>query len=283
MRTYANFERAIESIGDLMRVMSYEVKGARWQSIDVSTKPEMRMKEVLNVSFQVMTQGIEEPTYYHNDIQPNYPWAEDHFQERVAGQPLNPGEQWKNWPWALSADKFRTEGEKFSHTYMERYWPKNAGSKPGELTSNGFDCGEFARHGIRYKYGDLNDVVNHLLGDPLSRQAYLPIWFPEDTGVVHGERVPCSLGYHWILRNGYLHTTYYIRSCDFYRHFRDDLYLSIRLSIWLLQQLRETEQASDHRRWNDVKLGFFVFHCVSMHMFVNDWNKLYGQADSESP
>lgn len=276
MRTYGNFEYAIASVSNQMRDSSYEVRGTRWQSIDVSMKPEMRMMEVLNVSFHVNTKGIEEPTYYHNDIRPNYPWAEDHFQERVCGQPLNPGEQWKNWPWALSADKFRTEGQKFSHTYMERYWPKLAGDDEHSTTG--------VLRGIRYKYGDLDDVVNHLLADPLSRQAFLPIWFPEDTGVVHGERVPCSLGYHWILRNGYLHTTYYIRSCDFFRHFRDDLYLSIRLSIWLLERLREKENQAivtkgedgPDQIWHEVKLGLFTFHCVSMHCFVNDWNKLYG-------
>jgi len=273
MRTYGSFATAIASVSNQMRDASFEVNGLKWQSIDVSTKPEMKMRECLNVSFQVNTQGIDAWSHYHNDIKPNWPWAEDHFQERVAGEPLNPGEQWKNWPWALSADKFRTEGEKFSHTYMERYWPKLAGDD--EHSTKGF------LRGIRYPYGDLNDVVNHLLGDPLTRQAYLPVWFPEDTGVVHGERVPCSLGYHWILRNGYLHTTYYIRSCDFFRHFRDDLYLSIRLSIWLLRQLQETEQESDHRRWNDVKLGFFTFHCVSLHMFINDWNRLYGKASPQ--
>ena len=270
-----------------MRDASVEVRGTRWQSTDVSKKPEMRMREVLNCSFRVSTGWIENLDKYREDIKPNLPWADDHFLERVSGEPLNPGEQWKNWPWALSADKFRTEGKKFSHSYMERYWPKFAGYSdenraeakkvekewPGALMPN---------HGIRYNYGDLNDVVSHLLADPLTRQAYLPVWFPEDTGVVHGERVPCSLGYHWIQRNGYLHATYYIRSCDFYRHFRDDLYLTVRLWLWLLDQLREREPIVDENHqpqdsfWHQIRLGLFTFHCVSMHVFVNDWNTLYG-------
>jgi hypothetical protein len=235
----------------------------------------MRMREVLNVSFQVSTSWIENLTKYRGDIKPNLPWADDHFLERVSGQPLNPGEQWKNWPYALSADKFRTEGGgKFSHTYMERYWPKDAESH--------WDRPVGPRMGIRYPYGDLNDVVSHLLGDTSTRQAYLPVWFPEDTGVVHGERVPCTLGYHFIQRNGYFHATYYIRSCDFVRHFRDDLYLTVRLWLWVLDQLREREAevakrtGDAHQFWHQIRLGMFTFHCVSLHCFVHDWNKLYG-------
>jgi len=270
VRIFPSFAKAIQYTRDLLRDSSYEVRGTKWQSTDVSTKPEMRMREYLNLSFQVNV-GHEDVPTLADDIKPNMPWAEDHFRERVCGDPMNPGEQWKNWPWALSADKFRTEGEQFSHTYMERYWPKKAGANPDVLDSAYFDCGEYERHGIRYRYGDLNDVVNHLMADPYSRQAYLPVWFPEDTGVVHGERVPCSLGYHWIYRSGYLHTTYYIRSCDFVRHFRDDLYLSMRLTFWLLERLKNAEETQG---WIDVKPGFFTFHCVSMHCFVNDWSKL---------
>ena len=66
-------------------------------------------------------------------------------------------------------------------------------------------------------YGDLDDVVTLLTNDPLTRQAFLPMWFPEDTGVVHGTRVPCSLGYHFMQRDGRLSITYYIRSCDIVR------------------------------------------------------------------
>lgn len=267
MRIYPNFAAAIAWVAQQMKDASVEVKGTRWQSTDVSAKPEMRMREILNCSFQVSTGWIEDLDKYRSDIVPNLPWADDHFLERVAGYPVNPGETWRGWPYALSADKFRTEsGGKFSHTYMERYWPRRA---------NGSGARDEDEHmkGIRYPYGDLNDVVNHLLDDPLSRQAYLPVWFPEDTGVVHGERVPCSLGYHWIQRNGYLHSTYYIRSCDFVRHFRDDLYLTLRLWLWLLEQLRKKDERAF---WSQIRLGMFTFHCVSMHCFTNDWQNLYG-------
>lgn len=254
------FNNAIEKAKEALRTRSVLVAPGRWQSIDVSTKPELATYEVLNYSLAVPINGTgADLNRLRQDIQPNLPWADDHFLERVGGQPLNPGEQWRNWPYAHSADKFRTEsGKRFSHTYMERYWPK------------GTEDGELSRVGIRYAYGDLNDVVDHLVKDPLSRQAYLPIFFPEDTGKID-VRVPCTLGYHFIMRHGFFHCTYYIRSCDFMRHFRDDIYLTVRLQLWMLDRLRERD-----KNWFNVGPGLFTMHIVSLHLFRNDFRKIYG-------
>ena len=238
---------------------SYEVKAPRWQGIDISTKPEMAMREVLNYSFQVPLRGIEDLDHWRDDIKPNLPFADVHFAERVGGIPTNPGEAWKIWPWGHKADAHRTEGGQFTHTYQERFWPKFAGQR------HEVDSGELL--GIRYAYADLNDAVDHLTKDPLSRQCYIPIWFPED-GTCNGRR-PCTLGYHFINRHGYLHVAYYIRSCDFIRHWADDCYLTTRLLLWLLARIRERDN-----RWEEVIPGLYTMHIVSFHMFVNDWRAL---------
>ena len=291
MKLYSDFDTAIHQVGDVLRDQSHEIKPFRWQSSDVSDRPEAAMRERLNVSFQVSLGGREDLGVFRSEIRPNLPWADDHFEERVSGVPLNPGEQWRNWPWALSADGHRKEEGKFSHTYMERYWPKRAG-RGDDIDERGItSTGAYiaSHYGVRYAYGDLNDVVDHLGRDPLTRQAFLPVWFPEDTGVVHGQRVPCTLGYHFILRNEYLHHTYYIRSCDFYRHFRDDLYLSVRLHLWILDRLRqlplgaEPGRSFSQRFWDRVKPGLFTFHCVSMHLFINDAIKLWPEKYGKSP
>lgn len=238
-----------------------------WQGTDISQRLEAEMFECLNVSFQSPMVGWSLERL-QKAIKPNLPWADLHFeQERVGGQPLNPGETWKIWPWGNSADKFRKEGEQFNHTYAERFWPKFAG-----LTIRGKWPGDFIYPramnepvaGIRHVYADLNDVINQLIADPLTRQAYIPIWFPEDGS--HTDRKPCTLGYHVIRRGEYFHIVYYIRSCDIIRHFADDVYLAVRLLFWLLDQLKQRDQGV----WQGVVPGMFIMHITSLHCFQGD-------------
>jgi thymidylate synthase len=108
----------------------------------------------------------------------------------------------------------------------------------------------------------------------MTRQAYLPVWFPEDTGIGDGGRKPCTLGYHFLVRNDRMHITYHIRSCDFVRHFRDDIYLTARLVWWMIDRLTEDH---DHHFWSGVKPGMFVMHIASLHMFVNDYIAMFGK------
>ena len=117
--------------------------------------------------------------------------------------------------------------------------------------------------GIRYNYGDFGDVIDLLQREPFTRQAFLPMWFPEDTGSVHGERVPCTIGYHFMRRGNYLPIVYYIRSCDYLRHFRDDIYMACRKLMWVLETLKER----DPERWEDVVPGYYAMHITSLHCF----------------
>lgn len=264
-----DFSEIIAAVFSDFESFSKPVHTEKWQSIDISKRPDAEMREMINVYFQVEMLS-EELDHYRREIKPNLPWADRHFElERASGKPHNPGETWKEWPYALSADKFRTQ-ETFSHTYAERYWPKLA-MKSGYPAKFG-KTRHISHEGIRYRYGDLGSMISLLAMQPLTRQAYLPVWFPEDTGVEHGERVPCTLGYHFINRQDRLHVFYPIRSCDLVRHFRDDLYLTVRLLLLVLSNCRRLNPES----WTHVKPGVFTFWCGSAHMFINDYRKLYG-------
>lgn len=266
-KLYPNFKAVTEAARQQLIDVGKWVAGDQWQSRDIRDKPEMMTREVLFFSFRVAVMG-ENLAALAKDIGPNLPWADDHFHERVGGEPLNPGVQWAKWPWGHSAKTFQDQNGLFSHTYMERFWPKFANWTLGGRLGDNDERPAEAHGGIRYAYGDLNDVVEHLAKHPLSRQAYLPVWFPEDTGVAHGERVPCTLGYHFIMRDNYLHTRYDIRSCDLVRHFQDDVYLAVRLKLWLLHRLRELDPM-----WKKVSPGFFTMHITSLHAFKNDVHK----------
>jgi thymidylate synthase len=180
------------------------------------------------------------------EVGPNLPWAEDHFQERVSGDPLNPGEQYKNWPWYKQGVEDHKLDGKFSHTYMERYWPKTL--MPG---------------GIRFRTGDLGTLVRLLVERPHTRQAYLPIYFPEDLGASSdGHRVPCSLGYHFLIRESKLMVVYHMRSCDWYRYFRDDVYMTVRLGQWVAEKLE------------GVVMDTLTMHISNLHIFADEFDRL---------
>jgi hypothetical protein len=247
---------------------------ARWQGIDISTRPDAEMVELLNVDLDVDLRGIASLAHWRQEIQPNLPWADNHFEERVGGKPINPGVEWANWPWAKSAGGF-IEGGIFNHNYMERYWPKHAGENWAERIADHY----VPNTGIRHTYGDLNDVVQLMLKDPLTRQAYLPIFFPEDTGVGDGGRKPCTLGYQFIMRDNLLHVYYPMRSCDLLRHFRDDCYLTVRLALWLLEQLNE--QSGWSAPWKDVRLGSLQMHMTSLHCFIGDYLLMRKQSEEQ--
>lgn len=239
------------------------VEVGEWQSQQVSTP----MRELLHVVFEWPMP--ERPINLGIETGARLPWAEDHFLERVGGLPLNPSPSEAWWPFAAKKDgtnvAHKSEGEAFSHTYPERMWPKYAGE--GWVIQYQKEHME-PNEGIRFEYGDLNDVVNQLSKSPNTRQAYLPIWFPEDTGAVHGKRVPCTLGYHFIIRDGVLDISYFMRSTDLLRHFQDDVYLAVRLAQWTVEALRE-----DHPH-RPLRVGKLIFHTANLHIFDSDVDML---------
>lgn len=402
MITDATFQTAIARTLKHFKDHQTLVHTEKWQGVDISKKPEMATHEVQHMHYQI-AMPTEELQYYQGQIRPNLPWADDHFDERVCGQPINPGTQWAKWPYALKADGFRHDpgtqisshdwsylaglidgdgcisrsehkndfvsyhlsikqvdhdfltsiqrkfevgnltvknnkvaygkgGKKFecrpqvhwritardevewalkgcepylklkrgkcraaldeigkmtstgtsrkrveerekifNHNYMQRYWPKFAG-----MTDKGVICDRVVKeldlhpnYGIYHAYGDLMDVVRQLAREPLTRQAILPVFFPEDTGAVHGDRVPCSLFYQFFMRNGRLDCVYFLRSCDLFRHFRDDIYLTVRLVLWVLNEVRKLNDTF----WQ-VEPGDYVMSITSLHMFRNDYLSL---------
>ena len=228
----------------------------KWQQLDVSQSPAHATHELRNVTLWLtdvpMGGGID-------CVPADMPWAEDHFQERVGGKPVNPGATHHYWPYhGMSAQlHLRNGGTIYDHNYMERFWPKEAGWDSSKAVIPHF--------GIRFPYGDLEDVVQLLIREPSTRQAFLPVWFPEDTGATEGQRVPCTLGYHFLARAGKLSMTYYLRSCEIYRHFTNDVYLAARLLQWVAAR---TQMVPDQ----------LTMQISSFHGFVGDADKIIALA-----
>tara|TARA_B100000902_G_scaffold121095_1_gene121308 strand:- start:981 stop:1730 length:750 start_codon:yes stop_codon:yes gene_type:complete len=231
---------AITKTKEKLYSLGKEVYSGKWQSVDV----EHSMWELFNHNFSTaMPQTIEEMV---KEVKPNLPWADDHFEERVGGKPLNPPPSNEWWPFAQKNNKQFKSDKKFSHTYPERLWPPYI-------------------QGIRASYGNMANVIDLLEREPFTRQAFLPIWYPEDTGAGWMQRVPCTIGYHFIRRDEWLHMFYFIRSCDYIRHFRDDIYMAMRKARYILDELKKRNED-----WADVKLGIYDMKIVSLHCFAGE-------------
>lgn len=265
---FATFGSAIDYSLHMLDQVGEDVDAGRWQGYATEGKPDLMTKEILDLSFRVeMPEWIDSLV---QQISPNLPWADDHFEERVGGTPMNPDPSYKDWPWWQGQESSKQAGEQFTHTYSERFWPRYANYLDGKEFRERQTQG---RVGIRYRYGDLSDVIDLLVREPFGRQAYLPIFFPEDTGAVHRGRIPCTLGYHFMRRGNQLHMWYHIRSCDAVRHFRDDLYLAARLLMWV----RDVCQYRDKLNWLDVRPGVLHFTAYSFHVHYGDYHLLKEQ------
>ncbi len=225
-----------------------------WQGVDnFKSDP---IKEMANL--YIITPMTKSISTLAHETQADLPWAEDHFQERINPrnhkEALNPGYAYKYWPYANFKDKgddFKTqkdsEDEKFSHTYMERFWPPK-------------------KKGIRFHMANWAKFIENAKDTPHSRQLYFPIWYPEDIEAsLQGERPPCTLGYHFQTFHGYLHLTYFIRSCDLHKHFRNDVYFTIRLA----QELKAQVPA-----YKNIPLGNLNMWVGNLHCFLNDQYKV---------
>lgn len=249
---------AIQEAKDTLYKYGNRVSQETWQSIK---SPDHTLEYLQYELSFVMPQTLEEMV---KEIKPNIPWADEHFKERVSGIPFNPPPSAEIWPHNNGSQEFR-EQEQYSHTYPERFHPRLANKhhvediKRVDVINSRLKA--YRNRGIRYELGDLRDLVTLLKGDITTRQAFLPIWFPEDTGAVEGQRVPCTLGYDFIVRNGFIHMSYYMRSCDIVRHMRDDIYLAVRLAKYIADKIRPKGQ---------LKLGRFNMYIKSLHCFWSE-------------
>lgn len=235
----------------------------KWQQLDVSESSAHDTYELLNLSLWYnMPQDREAAA---NMIRPDLPWSEAHFQERISGEPMNPGVEHANWPYHQNAVDLHQNGGRYDHNYMERL----AATK---LTNEWIygQGSDMPWTGYRFPTGDLMDVVKQLGSQPGTRQAYVPIFFPEDTGATMGQRVPCTLGYQFIIRDNVLHVVYGMRSCEIYRHFTNDVYMAVRLAQWMQQRL-----VLEHGL-KDLTLGRLTMHITSFHGFVGDTHNIKG-------
>lgn len=221
MRIYRDFQQAKNEIRRDLNELGVTVF-AGYQGMDHSEldREAFTTKELQGYDYRVAVPRLE-------DLEPIQPWADAEWEERLSGirgNSVNPGKAWKLrpavWEPLLETPKFGSlahENRQFSYTYSERL----AESVP--------------------------PAIFELYERPTSRQAYVSVWNPVLDGPNVGtRRVPCSLGYHFMVRQGALHVTYTMRSSDFNTHFDNDLYLALKLLIFVADKIDQPVGSLTH-------------------------------------
>src|SRR3989304_1287710 len=137
MKVVSDFQDVYKEIASRFHEEANDVKVGHWQGqvLDLDKLPAFVSHELFNYSFSYQIPA--DLDVLRTQVKPNLPWADEHFGERISRIPYNPAPSYVRWPfWMASSERTKeVGGQKFSHTYPERFWPPRL-------------------DGIRYKYGD---------------------------------------------------------------------------------------------------------------------------------
>lgn len=196
-------------------------------------------KELVGVSFTITKERNRKEMLefaFKEDADRIEKYCQQEHADRTCGKALNPGNSYK-----IRQDmwqKFMVDNEsKFDYTYSERMsW-------------------------------QLENVIQTLVDDIHSRQAYISVFQPEIDNERFGgdSRIPCSLGYQIMIRNNRLNVIYMMRSNDYFGHMPIDIWLAWELGIYLVDRLQET--------YPRLKLGHLTYFSGSLHAYNWDLKK----------
>ncbi len=236
MRIYSSgYELFSEAFRD-MHEMSQIVKPKSMQNKNIEGNDDYITKEIQHYMYTLT--GLQDPAnlfLFEEDVARF--WCNAEFKERVQPQAGNPGEAWKirESVWT----RFLDPRGKFDYTYSDR---------------------------LNYTL-NLDRIIRELAENPDTRQAWLPIFWPEDVCRMRSDkRIPCSLGYHFMVRDGQVNLTYIQRSADLVQHFGNDVMLA-----WMMM---EHVTLSLMNMGIKIKLGYLTHHIFSLHTYKKDWPKL---------
>lgn len=206
--------------------MGHIVHPASMQNKDVKDNPNFSTKEIINYSYTLTS--LSKVNYLFFAEPDARKWADEEFKERVADKFKNPGKAYllRRAIW----DEFLNEFNRFDYTYNERISVS------------------------------LTKVIHELIRNKDTRQAIISIWNPDsDICGIGGEyRVPCSMYYQFLIRNGRLNIIYNQRSADIVTHFGNDIYLAWKLMAYVAEKVK-------------VQPGYLFHNIGSLHAYKKDW------------
>jgi thymidylate synthase len=223
MRIFANCLEARKEIERSLFEMGTEIQSYSMQDKIVLHDENFLTKELQGYSYSILKFSDV------NDLitdKEELLWCVNDFEERISSDYINPGEAWQKrgnvWM------EFLHDG-KFSYTYNER---------------------------IRTQ---LDLVIDELKIHRSSRQAIIEIHnnIIDIQNMGGKKRIPCSMFYQFLFRNGQLDIYYVMRSCDFITHWRYDVWQAVHLLKYVAGHI-------------GVEYGKFMHYITSLHSFRKD-------------
>ena len=227
MRIYIDALEMVKEVERDLFEMGIRYQTETVQDQHVGDKPEFKTIELYGYTYTL--KNFDKLDKMLDYMKAPIGWIQEEKYERLLDAiPANnnPGRAWKLNPelW----EKFLRDG-KFSYSYAER-WKEQ-----------------------------LPYIINELKLRPNSRQAIMTMYDRHQDMMNWGgrDRVPCSLTYQFLIRNGKLNLLYSQRSCDFITFFTADVYLTIALLKHVAASI-------------GIEEGFFIHFIGSLHAFAKD-------------
>lgn len=172
----------------------------------------------------------------------------------------------------------RLYGEEVNYVY-QRPFDKVAAESLHPKLKNTFEGSWPSYRYSERMVGALQNLTAHLLTAPDSRRAFWPIFHPIDAvRAVYPTRVPCSLGYQFMIRRVddelKLICIYLQRSADFINFWLTDVWFAYRFQHVLAQELRMWSKHHD-QYLVDLQPGAFIHFITSFHMFDEGLAEIY--------
>jgi len=229
LRIFKNCLEMIKEVERDLYEMGIPYQSATVQDKDVSRNKDFKTMElggyVYKISEEQTLEQIQEMTDRMNIP---WDWIMGEMKERITPELCNPGKAHNLYPlW----EEYLHEGL-FQYTYNERI-----------------------REQLPY-------ILRELKARPNTRQAVITMYDRhQDMRNLGGKaRIPCSMHYQFMQRNGKLYLMYVMRSCDFLKHFAAD----VAFALLLLDHVA-TETG--------LEQGHFTHFIGSLHAFHGDLKK----------
>ena len=254
MRIFSNPVEAVKEVERDCWEMGIMVSPQTMQDKIVKDDPEYDTKENRGYSFKIngWTYAFDELIevfrhFFPEDVESISNYCLIEIKERLSGEAYNPGSSYicrpKIW------DEFLHDG-KFAYTYSERM-ADQVNAVLNELKDR-----PDTRQGIITIHTNICPICDGQVADTPSEQNEVRISadFINKGG---GGRIPCSMYYQLMIREGKLDLIYTMRSCDLLTHFPIDISLALMTQQWFAAKL-------------DLPMGTFTYFAGSLHAYFKN-------------